>query len=316
MNIGIIGLGRMGSAIATRLKTAGHTVTGFDIHHQTREAAMRNGIPIANTFEELVCDNDIFWLMVPAGDAVDSVLGHLKPLLKEESIIIDGGNSHFNDSIRRAQECALHHISFIDCGTSGGVHGIKNGFCLMIGGDKKVYEHLMPLWKAVAMSDGYAHVGPSGAGHYVKMVHNGIEYALMQAYAEGLHLLYMSHYGTGVLDLEQISALWNQGSIIRSFLLELTHTIYTKDQGFGYVSGHVAESGMGSWTLQEARRQGVPVSLIESALQIRSWSRQTGGNYATKLVSLLRQQFGGHAITELDEKTISNHQVINESEQQ
>jgi len=302
MKMGIIGLGRMGMAIAQRLVHAGHSVVGFDTNSSVRSAAAAHGIQVVNTISLINRDARIIWLMIPAGLPVDSVLEQITAGSRPGDIIVDGGNSNFHDSIRRSERLSHLDISFLDCGTSGGVHGVQNGFCLMIGGDKKSYEFLEPIWKAIAASGGYAHIGPSGAGHYVKMVHNGIEYALMQAYAEGFHLLHESKFGKGTLDVEQIAQLWNHGAVIRSFLLQLIAQIFAQDQDLDDIGGQVAESGMGKWTVQEAHLRNISVSLIELALKTREWSRETGGNYATKIVALLRQQFGGHAITKLKDE--------------
>lgn len=295
----MVGLGRMGASIAARLTKNNITVIGFDIHEQVRQKAGNEGVQIADSLITLAQKVDVVWLMVPAGVVIDAIIKDLLPGLSKSSIVIDGGNSHFTDSIKRAEQLAASGITFIDCGTSGGVHGRTDGFCLMIGGDKTAYIKLEPVWKAVAAPNGFAHVGPSGAGHYVKMVHNGIEYALMQAYAEGLHLLHESRFGVGALSLLTITDLWNHGAVIRSFLLQLAHRALKDDQSLKDVGGQVAETGMGHWTVQEAHERGVPVKMMEDALTTRAWSRETGGNYATKIIALLRQQFGGHALTHL-----------------
>jgi 6-phosphogluconate dehydrogenase len=239
----------------------------------------------------------IFWLMVPHGELVDQVIAQLRPLLKAGDIVIDGGNSNFSDSMRRAQELALGSINFIDCGTSGGVHGRVHGFCLMVGGNKKAYDHIEPLLHAVAAPDAYAYVGPSGAGHYVKMVHNGIEYGLLQAYAEGFHLLKDGQFKDEHLDLEKIAALWNHGSVIRSWILDLVQNIMKEDQNLHDIKGNVAATGMGKWTVEQAHAMNIPVPVIEESLKVREWSEKTGGNYATKVVAMLRNQFGGHAVS-------------------
>jgi len=299
MKIGIIGLGRMGAAIAQRLIAAGHQVYGFDPQETAGHHAADIGVEVVDSVQAIAHNARIIWLMIPAGAIIDTVLEQLSYELCAGDIIIDGGNSHFADSIRRATTLDNINCTFLDCGTSGGIHGIENGFCLMVGGNKNTYEKLMSLWQAIATPSGFAHVGPSGAGHYVKMVHNGIEYALMQAYAEGFHVLHDSMFGTNALDLAQISELWNHGAVIRSFLLELTSTIFNHDQTLKNISGSVAESGMGAWTVQEAHKQHIPVPMIELALKTRDWSRTSGGNYTTKIIALLRQQFGGHAVATL-----------------
>lgn len=296
MNIGIIGLGKMGYAIAARAAKAGHRVHGFDPSEKVQEAARSQGIEIVPEVERIARASRIIWLMVPAGDLVDDILGKLMPHLQKNSIIVDGGNSNFHDSIRRAALLKSRGHIFLDCGTSGGIWGLKDGFCLMIGGDKKACDELIPLFSCIAAPNGFEHVGPSGAGHYVKMVHNGIEYGLMQAYAEGFHLLKEGSFKDVPLDLEVITRLWNSGAVIRSFLLSLSHDIFKEDQSLHSVSGAVEESGMGKWTVEDARTSHVAVPVLDEALKVREWSRATGGNYATKVVALLRKQFGGHSV--------------------
>lgn len=300
MKVGIIGLGRMGAGIAERIVNSGYTVFGFDLDAHNTVLASNLGVHIVPKVIDIATKVDVIWLMVPPGKPVDDVLALLMPGLKTPCIIIDGGNSNFKDSIRRGQLVAQKNVSYLDCGTSGGLHGRQSGYCLMVGGDKKSYDSVAPLLSLIAAPNGMAHVGPSGAGHYVKMVHNGIEYALLQGYAEGFQLLKEGTFKDVPLDLEKISDLWNHGSIIRSFLLELTHNVYKKDQEFKNVSGEIAEGGTGKWTVQEAQEHGIPVPLIEESLAIRAQSRITGGNYATKLVALLRNQFGGHAVKKIN----------------
>jgi 6-phosphogluconate dehydrogenase len=294
MNIGIIGLGRMGAAIAFRLIKAGHTVTGFDPSIEAQTAAQEIGVTCVQLISDVCKDARIVWLMVPAGKAVDDALAGIQGTLQKGDIIIDGGNSFYQQSVERAQRAALSSIAFLDCGTSGGLYGKEHGFSLMIGGDKTAYEQALPVFQAIAQPDGYAHVGPSGAGHFVKMVHNGIEYALMQSYAEGFHLLKKGPYSD--LNLEQIAAVWNHGAIIRSWLLELIQQIYSRGSDLKDISGAVGENQTGFWTAKTAKERGIPVKMIEQALDIRAWSRQDGGNYATKLVALMRHEFGGHEI--------------------
>ncbi|OQA36404.1 MAG: 6-phosphogluconate dehydrogenase, NAD(+)-dependent, decarboxylating [Candidatus Dependentiae bacterium ADurb.Bin331] len=294
MNCAVIGLGRMGSAIVYRLLKAGHAVVGYDPSAQARQEAATVGATIVSTLEECAHHAQIMWLMVPAGPIVDQVLRELLPHLNAGAVVIDGGNSKFSDSIRRFQELKSVGIEFLDCGTSGGLHGKEIGFSLMIGGDIQAFQKVEPIFTAIAAPQGYGLVGPSGCGHYVKMVHNGIEYALLQSYAEGLQLLNEGEFKD--LDLAKITNIWQHGSIIRSWILELTHEILKKDQKLEKISGTIAESGTGSWTVEEAHKQKVPVKLIEDALEIRAWSRESGGNYATKLVALMRNAFGGHAL--------------------
>ncbi len=301
MKIGVIGLGRMGEAIAYRLIEAGHEVIGFDTSADARKAVEASGGTTVTSITDLAKQAHIFWLMVPAGEVVDAVIKELHSHLSAGDIIIDGGNSKYTDSIRRAKELLQHEVFFLDCGTSGGVHGRADGFCLMVGGDNVIYTKIHSLLVAIAAPGGLAHVGPAGAGHYVKMVHNGIEYALLQAYAEGLHVIKEGSFKKQVLNLEEITRIWTQGSIIRSWILELAHGIVQKDPELKTVSGEIAESGMGKWTAQEAHKNNIPVSVIEESLNVRAWSRETGGNYATKLVAMLRKAFGGHAVKKIKE---------------
>jgi 6-phosphogluconate dehydrogenase len=298
-SIGIIGLGKMGGAIAGRLTQAGLKVFGYDPNSENCALAQRDGVIIEQSIQSLAQKNAIIWLMVPAGKIVDHVLDELDPFLNNH-IIVDGGNSLFIDSIARANKLAKKNNAFIDCGTSGGVHGRENGFCLMIGGSQAAFDQLIPFLEILAAPNGYAYIGSSGAGHYVKMVHNGIEYALMQAYAQGLHLIHEGFFKHEQLDLEKITNLWNSGSVIRSWLLELTNNIFKK-QGIDLmdISGKVAESGMGLWTIKEAHNHTISVSLIEESLRIRHESQKNGGDYSTKLVALMRNQFGGHTFEKI-----------------
>jgi 6-phosphogluconate dehydrogenase len=293
MKLGIIGLGRMGSAIAERVLKAGHEVVAYDPSTEACTEAQKLGASLA-TLENIALQTQVIWVMVPAGDATKQTLKTLAPLCRKGSIIIDGGNSYYKDSIEQAQLLAQHSIHFLDCGTSGGVKGRELGFSLMIGGEHEAYKLVAPLLSAIAAPEGYGYMGPSGAGHYVKMVHNGIEYALLQAYAEGCHLLKEGHYPG--LDLAEVTRVWNSGSIIRSFVAELLHEIFEYDQDLKNVSGAIGENLTGQWTSKEAHERGVPIRLIDESLAIRAWSRQTGGNYGTKVVAMLRKQFGGHAL--------------------
>ena len=287
----------MGEALAFRAVRAGFTVFGFDVSADSCATAAKSGVQTVSNIADFAHKSiHVFWLMVPQGELVDKVIMQLRPILKAEDIIIDGGNSKFSDSMRRAQELALENIYFIDCGTSGGVHGRENGFCLMVGGSKKAYEYIQPLLHAVAIPGGYAHVGPSGAGHYVKMVHNGIEYGLLQAYAEGFHVLKDGEFKDEHLDLAAIADLWNHGSVIRSWILELVLNIMKQDQNLENIKGNVAATGMGKWTVEQAHKTNIPVPVIEESLKVREWSENTGGNYATKIVAMLRNQFGGHLV--------------------
>ncbi len=297
LTVGVIGLGKMGQAIVYRLIKAGFQVYGFDKDKKACAKVMKYGVVIVDTVEQVSQRARIVWLMVPAGAIVDAVVKQLEPHLQKNDCIIDGGNSHFSDSLRRAEELKKKEIYFIDCGTSGGLAGKQKGFSLMLGGNREIVEQLIPVWQALAARQGYGYMGSSGTGHYIKMVHNGIEYAMLQAYAEGFHLLHQGSFSN--IDLELVTRVWGHGSIIRSWILHLAHTIFKKDQKFEAISGQIQESGTGFWTVQEAQAKHIPIPLIEKALEVRAWSRATGGNYATKIVALLRHKFGGHSVTKL-----------------
>lgn len=294
MKLGVIGLGRMGKAIVHRVIQGGHEVIGYDPHKDALQEIEKMGARSASTIQECAQQARIIWIMVPAGEPVDIVINELQNYMHTGDIIIDGGNSKFTDSIRHADALKRLGINFLDCGTSGGLRGQDSGFSLMVGGDHAVYEKIIPLLQAIAAPNGFGYMGPSGAGHYVKMVHNGIEYAILQAYAEGFHLLKEGHFKN--LDLADIARVWRNGSVIRSWILELAHEIFMNDQEFKDISGRVSESGMGRWTVEESQKQKIPTQLIDDALEIRYWSEETGGNYATKIVALLRNKFGGHVV--------------------
>lgn len=302
MKLGIIGLGRMGAGIAHRVMHAGYCVLGYDPNIATQQEMQKSGIQIYETPDALAAEAEVIWLMVPAGKIVDETIAHIVHSAKKGTIIIDGGNSNFADSVRRAKKLALQGFHFLDCGTSGGVHGLKDGFCLMVGGNFESYQKIEPLLKAVACKDGYAHVGPSGAGHYVKMIHNGIEYGMLQAYAEGFQLLREGDYAD--LDLEQIAQLWQNGAVIRSWLLELAKNVFKEDQNFASVDGKIQEGGTGLWTVENAKKNKVPVPVIEASLEVRAESRKTGGSFATKLIQMLRNAFGGHALVRKPENEL------------
>ncbi len=294
MKLAIVGLGRMGAGIAHRVMRAGYCVLGYDPNVATQQEMQKSGIQIYETPDALAAEADVIWLMVPAGKIVDETIAHILHSAKKGTIIVDGGNSNFTDSVRRAKELALKGFHFLDCGTSGGVHGLKDGFCLMLGGNLEAYKKIEPLLKAIAAKNGYAHVGPSGAGHYVKMIHNGIEYGMLQAYAEGFQLLREGDYAD--LDLEQIAQLWQNGAVIRSWLLELAKDVFKEDQMFASVDGKIQEGGTGLWTVENAKKNNVPVPVIEKSLEVRAESRKNGGNFATKLIQMLRNAFGGHRV--------------------
>lgn len=303
MKVAIIGLGRMGEAIAHRALKAGFSVFGYDANSETRATVAAQGVTIVETLADLAHhDIHVFWLMVPQGNIVDKVIFELQSFISTGDIIVDGGNSHFTDSLRRHRDLASHGIEFLDCGTSGGVHGKENGFCLMVGGSATAYNKISALLYAVAIAQGCALVGPAGSGHYVKMVHNGIEYGILQAYAEGFHVLKDGEFKDYELDLAKIAALWNHGSVIRSWILDLVVNVMEKDQKLNDITGVVAATGMGKWTVESAHKSHIPVPVIEASLNVRTWSEKTGGNYTTKLVAMLRNQFGGHAVVHKEEE--------------
>ncbi len=299
ITIGVIGLGRMGEAVVHRLARGKFSVIGFDPSEDARSEVKKLGVNVADSLELVAKKAKYLWLMVPAGEVVDQVIDNLLPFCGHGTVIIDGGNSNFRDSVRREKKLAKADIAFLDCGTSGGLKGREIGFSLMVGGKKSIYDQCLPFFKAIAASNGVAYMGGAGSGHYVKMIHNGIEYALLQAYAEGFHLLKNGSYEN--LDLKNIAQVWMNGSVVRSWILDLVHEVFEADQELEEISGAIGENKTGRWTLEEAQEQGVPVDLIERSLDIRAESRKTGGNFATKVVAMLRNKFGGHPVDKTKE---------------
>jgi 6-phosphogluconate dehydrogenase len=295
MRIGFIGLGRMGANMVRRLVRDGHEVVAFNRTPEKTREIMTEGAEGAFSVAELVAGLPApraVWIMVPAGDATEAMLDELMGVLEPGDTIIDGGNTNFHDDVRRHAKVGAKGVKYVDAGTSGGVWGLQNGYCLMVGGDSDAVEPLEPIFRTLAPADGYAHVGGPGAGHYVKMVHNGIEYGLMQAYAEGFEILHASDYK---LDLGQIAGIWRYGSVVRSWLLELLVDALVKGQDFPGVKGWVADSGEGRWTVLEAMEHDVPAPIITLSLQARLRSRQDE-SYGAKVLAALRNEFGGHAI--------------------
>jgi 6-phosphogluconate dehydrogenase len=293
MQLGVIGLGRMGQIVVERVVAAGHDVVAFDLDPEAVATAAEAGAEPADDPVDLLDhlgDDRRIWLMVPAGEAVDATLDELAPHLSSDDVVVDGGNSHFEASLRRAKRV---EAAYLDCGTSGGPAGAELGFSLMIGGPAWAYEAMMPVFDAVATGpDGHARMGPSGAGHYVKMVHNGVEYALMQAYGEGFELLSRGRYD---LDLEDVARTWNNGAVIRSWLLELCEEAFREEgSDLGDVADHVSGGSTGTWTVQEALEQEVPVPLIYQALAERFGSRED--RFARRLANRLRYGFGRHEV--------------------
>jgi 6-phosphogluconate dehydrogenase len=294
MNVGVVGLGRMGLQIARKLAQAQFTVIGFDPNSTALPAEDVATFTLVSSLTELAQKVEIVWLMVPAGDVVDNCLYELTPHLQADAIVIDGGNSLYKDSIRRAQFLESKGLHFLDCGTSGGTHGLTHGFSLMVGGNEAAYARATPVFKTLAAAGGFGLLGPSGAGHFVKMVHNGIEYGILQAYAEGLHVLREGQYKN--LDLAVITDIWQNGSIIRSWILALAHEVLKTDQQLTSINGSIDENKTGRWTLDAAQESKIPTPVIQASLDARAWSRQTGGNFGTKVVAMLRNAFGGHSV--------------------
>jgi 6-phosphogluconate dehydrogenase len=295
MELGLIGLGRMGANMAQRLLGGDHRVVAYDRDPEAVHSVASAGAAGAGSLEELVrklSPPRAVWLMVPAGAPVEQTIHSLAPLLSPGDVIIDGGNSYYKDSARRAASLSKQRLHFLDVGTSGGIWGLKMGYCLMIGGEDEVFRRLEPIFRTLAPEEGYAYMGPSGAGHFVKMVHNGIEYGLLQAYAEGFELLHASPYE---LDLAQLARLWNHGSVVRSWLLELTEKALAADPGLASVKSYVEDSGEGRWTVLEAVERGVPLPVISLSLFSRFRSRQDD-SFAAKVIAALRREFGGHAV--------------------
>jgi 6-phosphogluconate dehydrogenase len=298
MELGVIGLGRMGRIVCERVMDAGHDVVAFDIDDDAVADVADAGATPADSIPDVaerLGEEKRIWLMVPAGDPVDAALAELEGHVDGDDVVVDGGNSHFEDSTRRADET---EAAYLDCGTSGGPAGAELGFSLMVGGPEWAYEELTPVFDAVATGpDGHDRMGPAGSGHYVKMVHNGVEYALMQTYGEGFELLHEGRYD---LDLEAVARTWNNGAVVRSWLLELCEEAFREEGGdLGDVADHVAGGSTGTWTVQESLEQEVPLPLIYQALAERFGSRATGdddGRFSRRLANRLRYGFGRHEI--------------------
>jgi 6-phosphogluconate dehydrogenase len=298
MQIAMIGLGRMGANMAQRLLRGGHKVIGYDPAAAARTALEQSGAATAASLEQLVAKLNtprVIWLMVPAGAITDSTITSLTPMLTAGDTLIDGGNSNFHDTQRRAAAVAQHQINYVDSGTSGGIWGLAEGYSLMIGGDEAVVERLRPIFETLAPAPdrGWGRVGAVGSGHYTKMIHNGIEYGLMQAYAEGFSIL--QHKTEFNLDLHQIAEIWRYGSVVRSWLLDLTADALEKNPTMKGIAPYVADSGEGRWTVAEAIELGVPASVITLSLLERLRSRDKD-SFTDKLLAAMRNQFGGHAV--------------------
>ena len=296
MQVAMIGLGRMGGNMVRRLLQGGHDIVVYDSSPDAVKAQASSGVVAAGDIPDVarrLSPRRVVWLMVPAGPPVESAIDQLVPHLARGDIVIDGGNSNFHDSLRRAKALEAKGIEFVDVGTSGGIWGLANGYCLMVGASPRAFEHCEPIFRTLAQAEGYARVGPPGAGHYVKMVHNGIEYGLLQAYAEGYEILHASQDFT--LDLGQIATLWNHGSVVRSWLNELAERMFSRDGQLSAIRGYVEDSGEGRWTVEEAMRLDVPAPVITLSLLARFRSRQEE-SFGGKVIAALRNEFGGHAL--------------------
>jgi 6-phosphogluconate dehydrogenase len=295
MRLGMVGLGRMGGNMAARLQRAGHEVVGFATGPESREAAAGRGIEVTDSLEALVTalqPSRTVWLMVPAGAATESTVTALGDLLDSDDLVVDGGNSHHTDSVRRAGALKERGLDFVDAGVSGGVWGLEEGYCLMVGGPEVAVDRLRPALDALAPPDGWAHLGPNGAGHFAKMVHNGIEYGLLQAYGEGFELLEASDYD---VDLARVAEVWRRGSVVRSWLLDLLAGALERSPDLSDVAGYVEDSGEGRWALKAAIDQEIPVPATAMALFARFTSRQDE-SFSAKVIAALRREFGGHEV--------------------
>ena len=295
MQLGMIGLGRMGFNMTERLMLGGHQLVVYDRSPEAIKSAQDKGATGAASLKEVVAKLSApraVWIMVPSGAPVDQTIDELLPLMSKDEVIIDGGNSFYKDSIARGQRVAAAGLHYQDCGTSGGIWGLKNGYCLMIGGEREIFDRIEPIYKTLAPEDGYAYMGTSGSGHFVKMVHNGIEYGMLQAYGEGFELMNASDYD---LDLQKISKIWNHGSVVRSWLLELAELAFEREPHLDSLRGYVDDSGEGRWTVFDAIEKNVPAPVITISLLRRLASRQDE-SFSAKVIAALRNEFGGHAV--------------------
>ena len=295
MKLGFVGLGKMGGNMVQRLLADGHQVVAHARSEDSIRQAESRGAVGARSLEELVAKLSpprVVWLMIPAGKPVEEAVSTLRAKLSRGDAVVDGGNSRFSDSVRRAADLAVAGIGFLDAGTSGGIWGLKNGYCLMVGGKAEDFRRVEPALRSLAPKEGYAHVGAAGAGHYVKMVHNAIEYSMLQGFGEGFEMLQASGYD---LNLHQIAKLWTQASVVRSWLLDLLVLALQEDPKLAGIKGYVEDSGEGRWTLQEAIERSVPVPTLADSLFARFASRQKE-SFSAKVIAALRNQFGGHAV--------------------
>jgi 6-phosphogluconate dehydrogenase len=296
MKIGLIGLGKMGYNLALNMSEHGFKVKAFDLSTEAvKKAEASEGIEGFTSIEALIGTLDkprVFWMMVPAGDPTEQTLTNLLPLLNEGDIVLDGGNSRYTDSVRRYRLCKEQGVSFMDVGTSGGMSGARSGACVMVGGDERSFSYLEPLFKAISVEDGYLYTGKAGSGHFLKMVHNGVEYGMMQSLAEGFEVLQKSDFD---YDNQAVAKVWNHGSVIRSWLVELLEDAFSKDGNLENLSGVMASSGEGKWTLETALDMQVPTPVIALSLLMRYRSLESD-TFSGKVVAALRNEFGGHAV--------------------
>lgn len=295
MQIGLIGLGKMGFNLALNFKRNLHDVIAFDINKAAMEKIVKEGVKTAPTIGDLMhtlSGRRVIWIMVPAGNTVDVILSNLKHHLRADDIVIDGGNSHYKDTLTRARDLEKIGVHFLDCGTSGGVNGALHGVCTMVGGKREIFDQCEPLFKSISLPEGYLYCGKTGSGHFTKMVHNGIEYGMMQSIAEGMEVL---HKYSPDMDLAKIAHVWNHGSVIRSWLMELTENAMSKDKNLESIKGVMHSSGEGKWTVESALELSVPTPVITLALLMRYRSTQDD-SFSGKVVAALRNEFGGHAV--------------------
>jgi 6-phosphogluconate dehydrogenase len=295
MDIGMVGLGRMGANMVRRLLLGGHRVVAYDRSRETVAGIAAEGATGAGSLAELVealPSPRVVWLMVPSGDPTEATIADVRPLLKPGDVLVDGGNSNYHDSVRRAAMLKADGIRFVDAGTSGGIWGLKVGYCLMVGGEPEAFAAVEPALKTLAPENGYLHTGPSGSGHFTKMIHNGIEYGMLQAFGEGFEILHASDFG---LDLPKIAELWTQGSVVRSWLLDLLVDALKKDPSLDSIRGYVEDSGEGRWTVFEAIDKNIPAPVLTLSLLARFASRQDE-SFSAKVIAALRNEFGGHAV--------------------
>lgn len=299
MQLGFIGLGKMGANMVQRLLNDGHNIVVYDRSVEAMNSLAEKGATAVNSLAEMVEKLErpcAIWIMVPSGGPVTNTIAELKPLLSAGDILIDGGNSNYKDTLSRGADLKESGIHYMDVGTSGGIWGLKLGYCMMIGAETETFQHLEPIFKTLAPENGYMHVGALGAGHYSKMIHNGIEYGMMEAYGEGFEILRASGFN---YDLGKLSNLWMNGSVIRSWLLELCGNAFTRDPDLEQIRGYVEDSGEGRWTIMEAIDKNVPAPALTLALMIRFRSRQQD-SFSAKVIAALRNEFGGHGVKKKD----------------